>query len=78
MDSVYMNALLVAIIFFAIKMVDGKFQNDETTEKPLKHVVKDTIIVYVSSIAGSMIYKQFFPCGTVKNAASAFVNNPDF
>lgn len=78
MDSVYINALLVSIIFFVVKMIENKFQNDETNEKPLKNMVKDTLIVYVSCIVGSIIYKQFFPSGSVKNAASAFVNNPDF
>ena len=74
----YTNAILVAIIFFAIKMIEEKFNKDETVEKPLKHIVKDTIIVYVCYIFGAMIYGQFFPAGTVKGATSAFVNNPDF
>jgi hypothetical protein len=78
MDSAYMNALLVAIVFFSIKMIENKFNKDETTEKPLKQLVKDTLIVYVCSIVGYMIYSQFFPSGTTKSSASAFVNNPDF
>ncbi len=78
MDSVYINALLVSIIFFVVRIIENKFQKDETNEKPLKNMVKDTLIVYVSCIVGSIIYKQFFPSGSAKNAASAFVNNPDF
>jgi len=78
MDSAYMNAMLVAMVFFSIKMIENKFNKDETTEKPLKQVVKDTLIVYVCSIVGAMIYSQFFPSGETKGTASAFVNNPDF
>ena len=78
MDAVYMNALLVAIIFFAIKMVENKFQKDENEIKPLKQIVKDTLVVYVCCISGSMIYKQFFPSVADTRTTSAFVNNPDF
>jgi hypothetical protein len=73
-----MNALLVAIIFFSIKIIENKFQKDDNEVKPLKQIVKDTLVVYVCCISGSMIYKQFFPSGAVKGGASAFVNNPDF
>ena len=78
MESMYTNAILVAIMFFAIKMIEEKFNKDETVEKPLKHIVKDTIIVYVCYIFGAMIYGQFFPSGSGGNSASAFINNPDF
>ena len=77
MESIYTNAILVAMIFFAIKMIELKFTKDDTDEKPLKHIVKDSIIVYVCYIIGAMIYGQFFP--TIDNVGTnAFVNKPDF
>lgn len=78
MDSMFMNAMLVAIVFFAIKIIETKFTKDENNEKPLKHLVKDTIIVYVCSLVGAMIYTQFFPSTPTKSNTHAFVNNPDF
>lgn len=78
MDAMYTNAILVALIFFCVKMIESKFNKDENVEKPLKNMVKDTLIVYVCYIIGAMIYKQFFPSGAMKGGASAFVNNPDF
>ena len=77
MESIYTNAILVAMMFFAIKMIELKFVNDETTEKPLKHIVKDSVIVYVCYIIGAMIYGQFFP-SIGHTATNAFVNKPDF
>jgi hypothetical protein len=77
MESIYTNAILVAMMFFAIKMIELKFVNEETTEKPLKHIVKDSVVVYVCYIIGAMIYGQFFP--SIGHAATnAFVNKPDF
>lgn len=78
MDSLYLNSLLVAIIFFTIKMIEERFNKDETVDKPLKLIVKDTIIVYISCIFGYMVYEQFFPTGSSSGGASAFVNTPDF
>ena len=59
-------------------MIEEKFNKDETVDKPLKHMVKDTIIVYVCYIIGAMIYGQFFPSVSGNTNANAFVNNPDF
>jgi len=78
MDSLYLNALLVSIVFFTLKIIEERFNKDETVKKPLKLIVKDTLIVYICCIIGDMIYKQFFPEGIMENTANAFVNKPDF
>ena len=78
MEDMYINAVLITIIFFAIKMIEGKVNKDETIEKPLKHIVKDCAIVFICSVIGTIIYTQFFPMNEVTGGASAFTNSPDF
>ena len=74
----YVNAIMITIIFFAIKMIELKVNKDETVEKPLKLIVKDSIIVYICSIIGTIIYTQFFPNNESISGISAFTNAPDF
>lgn len=52
----------------------------EDEKKPLKVILKETLLVYFSAIAGIMLYSQF----DMKNlkggnkATMAFVDNPAF
>ena len=50
--------------------------------KPLKFLVRDTLVVYVSVVAGNFIYEQVTPAleQTVATTSSpiAFTDNPPF
>ena len=58
MDQVFIVAIMITMLFCLSKMVEMKyFSGDE--EKPLKEIVRDTILVFVCSITGSYIYFYF-------------------
>jgi len=49
--------------------------------KPLKQLVIDALIVFISAISALIILEQFNIhelIGSVKESPGAFVNNPDF
>ena len=49
----------------------------EKENKPLKTIVKDTLIVFISTFVGIMVIQQF-PNITDESQASVFTNKPDF
>ena len=56
-DNLFMIAASVAIVFFLIKFIEMRFINEEL--KPLKIMIRDTLIVYVSSVFGLYVIQQF-------------------
>ena len=77
MDKVLVNAGVIAVVYSLIKFVEMRMILKEA--RPIKELLRDTIMVYVSAIAGMFIIEQM---GTVsltgKNATNVFVGNPEF
>ena len=83
MAETFMYSLAIATVFFLFRFLEMKFSVDED-KRPLKNVLKETIIVYLSSVVGIYLYSQFdsgklIGGGTTgtKNTM-AFVDNPSF
>ena len=72
-----MNAGVIAVVYSLIKFVEMRMILKEA--RPIKELLRDTIMVYVSAIAGMFIIEQM---GTVsmtgKNSTNVFVGNPEF
>jgi len=76
MDNLFIAAGAIAVIYLILKIVEMRVIVKET--KPLKELVRDTIVVYLSSILGVFVLDQF-SAGISKPApTSAFTGNPDF
>jgi|TARA_R110002073_G_scaffold210926_3_gene371323 hypothetical protein len=77
MDKVFVNAGVIAVVYSLIKFVEMRMILKEA--RPIKELLRDTIMVYVSAIAGMFIIEQM---GTVsmtgKNSTNVFVGNPEF
>ena len=77
MDKVFVNAGVIAVVYSLIKFVEMRMILKEA--RPIKELLRDTIMVYVSAIAGMFIIEQM---GTVsltgKNTTNVFVGNPEF
>uniref|UniRef100_A0A6C0DSE2 Uncharacterized protein n=1 Tax=viral metagenome TaxID=1070528 RepID=A0A6C0DSE2_9ZZZZ len=65
MDPMIIISVVITFIFFIAKMVEMRYLDKEP--KPLKDIVRDTIIIFCSSLLGSFIYfnmnntiKEFF------------------
>ena len=80
MDNIFVIAGIIAVIFFIVKFLEMRFVDKES--KPLNFLVRDTLVVYVSVVAGNFIYEQVTPAleQTVATTSSpiAFTDNPPF
>jgi len=85
----FLNAGAVAIIFFILKFIEMRFIEKEN--KPLKELIKDSVIVYICVLSGHYILEQLSPIiqdgggfGTeniilsTTNTPGVFTGNPDF
>tara|TARA_B100001093_G_C26654105_1_gene938835 strand:- start:181 stop:429 length:249 start_codon:yes stop_codon:yes gene_type:complete len=82
MAETFMYSLAIATVFFLFRFLEMKFSSDED-KKPLKFVVKETIVVYLASVLGIYLYAQFDTNNMIGGKADvkstmAFVDNPSF
>jgi len=81
MDNIFIIAGIVSIVFFLAKFVEMRFIEKES--KPLKLLVRDTLIVYVSVVLGHFVLGQLKPIMQQAGDSgpivpSAFTDNPTF
>ncbi len=89
MNNIFLIAMIISIIYFGIKFIEMKFVENEP--KPLKIIVRDSILVYFSVITGYFLLEQIMPFtqsgGTivptssipgVTNTTPVFTDTPDF
>ena len=77
MTSVFLTALIVSIVYFSYKFVEMRFVTKQS--RPLRDLVKDSIVVYLSVVGGNFVLQQFQPLlGDVKVEPNVFVNEPNF
>jgi hypothetical protein len=81
-ENIFFNAGIISVVFFIVKFVEMRFVEKES--KPLKYLIKDTLLVFFSVVTGFFILEQLKPVlqdggnsASVKNPA-VFVDNPDF
>jgi len=46
--------------------------------KPLKILLRDTIIVYLSVVLGNFVIEQVYPVGKLSKSPIVFTNKPEF
>lgn len=54
MENVFVIAILTTFMFFVFKIVEMKYLEKEW--KPLKFVVRDSLVVFIGSCIASMIF----------------------
>ena len=76
-----MIALIIAIVFLVVKFIEMRFIEKEN--KPLKLLIRDTLLVYISVVIGYYILEQLKP--VIQNGGSnniintpVFTDNPGF
>jgi hypothetical protein len=85
-NSVYVVSGIIALVFLVAKFIEMRFSNkpDEENEsvKPLKVLLRDALLVYVSSLLGFFLVTQFEEHSAVGSSAAkdvaAFTGGPDF
>ena len=87
MNSVIVPALVITTIFFVIKyFTDTRNAPKKEGNEPGRALIRDSVLVCVSSIAGLFIYNQFVPVqsvvktamGTGSSNAAVFTEKPNF
>ena len=80
MDNVFIIATVISVIFLICKFIEMRFVDSES--KPLKLLIRDTLLVYFSVIFGYFIMEQLNPVleitGEKLSAPQVFTDNPEF
>ncbi len=80
MDNIFLIAGIISVIFFLVKFLEMRYIDKES--KPLKFLIRDTLVVYISVVTGNFIYEQVTPVieETVKtpSAPIAFTDEAPF
>ena len=79
MDNIFLVAGIISVIFFIVKFLEMQYIEKES--KPLKVLIKDTLVVYVSVIFGIFILEQLSPVikdSSIVESPAAFTDNPPF
>jgi hypothetical protein len=74
MVNIFMIALIIAIVFLVIKFIEMRFIEKEN--KPLKLLIRDTLLVYISVVIGYYILEQLKP--VIQNGGNNIINTPVF
>jgi hypothetical protein len=79
MDNIFLVAGLIAVIFFVSKFLEMRYVDKDT--KPLKLLVKDSLLVFISVVIGNFILEQVKPVideNMAQANPAAFTDNPPF
>ena len=77
MDNIFILAGVISVVFFIAKFVEMRFSEDEP--KPLKLILRDTLLVYVCIVCGYYLLEQIKPFqGNVGHPTQIFMDNPEF
>ena len=80
MDKIFVIAAIISVIFLISKFIEMRFVEKET--KPLKFLIRDSLLVYFSVVFGDFVIGQVNPM--IKGGSSAstvtqvFTDNPGF
>ena len=77
MEMNFAISLTIAIIYVLFKAIEMKLV--DKSQRPLKPVLKDSIIVFMSCLSGMFIMDQIDISPKSQNTpTNVFVDNPDF
>jgi hypothetical protein len=79
MTEVFIYSLAISTVFFLFKFLEMKFVPDDE-KKPLKVVIKESLVVYFASVLGIYMYSQFDSKEIKSGGKStmAFIDKPSF
>lgn len=79
MDNIFLVAGIISAIFFIGKFLEMRYIDNEP--KPLKFLIRDSLLVYISVVTGCFILDQLKPVINevdIPSAPLAFTDNPPF
>jgi hypothetical protein len=77
MEKYIIHSGIIAFIYLLMKFVELRITQKEV--KPVKELIRDTIIVYLSAMVGLYIINEFMPTtSVVKTVTNVFTDPPGF
>jgi hypothetical protein len=77
MEKYIIHSGIIAFIYLLMKFVEMRITKKET--KSVKELIRDTIIVYLSTFVGLYIISEFMPeTSVVKTVTNVFTDPPGF
>jgi hypothetical protein len=75
-NDTFIKGFVVCIVYLIFRFFEMRFILKETI--PLKKMIRYTLLVYVSFIAGNFVYIQIEPIKDLGSVPVVFTNNPEF
>jgi hypothetical protein len=78
MDNYFIHSGIIAFVYLLLKFAEMRIVTKET--KPLKDLMRDTLLVYVSCIVGLYVISELVPsAGAAQEVVTnVFVDKPGF
>jgi len=80
MDNIFVISAIISLVFLITKFIEMRFIEKES--KPLKLLIRDSLLVYFSVIAGYFIIEQLKSTiqtgGDAAKITPVFTDNPNF
>jgi len=77
MEKYIIHSGIIAFVYLLMKFVEMRIVVKETKE--MKDLIRDTVIVYLSSMIGLYIINEFMPSNSVtKTVTNVFTDAPGF
>jgi hypothetical protein len=77
MNNVFAQAGIIAVLYLLLRF--GEMRLILKENKPIKLLMRDTIIVFLSAVIGMYIIEEFLlQSKVIKSAPNAFIDNPTF
>ena len=81
MTNIFVSAAIISIVFLLAKFLEMRYIEKES--KPLKLLIRDSLIVYFSVIVANFVMEQFNTIiesngGANKKLTPVFTDNPAF
>ena len=76
MENIFVVAAIISLIFLISKFIEMRFIDKES--KPLKLLIRDTILVYFSVVSGNFVLEQLTPVIQKGGITPVFTDNPEF
>ena len=76
MENIFLFSIVISIIYIVLKYLEMKLIIKEP--KPIKLIIRDALIVFISSISGFFVLSQFENNVNIKSQPNAFVGEANF
>ena len=75
-NNTFIKGFVVCVVYLIFRFFEMRFILKETI--PLKKLIRDTLLVFVSFIGGNFVYTQIEPIKDLGTVPVVFTNNPEF